>query len=91
VPHPPPPPAPAAAGTSSSGWVVQLGSFANRTNAERLAQKVHALGYPVLVSRGTSGQRLYRVQVGPAHDHAAGEQLLSKLRAQGYKGPLVPK
>jgi len=72
-------------------YVVQLGSFANRANAERLAQQVHALGYPVGVSRGTTGRRLYRVQVGPTRDRAAAEQLAAKLRMQGQRGAVVPK
>ncbi len=80
-----------AAAASATGWVVQLGSFASRANAERLAQQVRALGYQVGVSRGTTGRRLYRVQVGAAHDHAAAEQILSKLRAQGHNGSVVPR
>lgn len=91
---PPPAALPAAAtpaGSSTAAYVVQLGSFANRANAERLAQQVHALGYPVGVSRGTTGRRLYRVQVGPTHDRAAAEQTAAKLRAQGHKGAVVPK
>ncbi len=79
------------AGSSAAAYVVQLGSFANRANAERLAQQVHALGYPVGVSRGTTGRRLYRVQVGPTHDRAAAEQTAAKLQAQGHKGAVVPK
>jgi DedD protein len=91
APAAPPPPAATPAGSSAAGYVVQLGSFANRANADRLAQQVHALGYPVSVSRGTTGRRLYRVQVGPTHDRAAAEQTAAKLRAQGHKGAVVPK
>jgi DedD protein len=80
-----------AAGTGTSGYLVQLGSFASRSNAERLAQQVHGLGFPVSVSRGTTGRRLYRVQVGPARDRAAAEQMAAKLRAQGHRGTVVPK
>jgi cell division protein FtsN len=70
---------------------VQLGSFASRANAERLAQQVHGMGFQVSVSRGSTGRRLYRVQVGPAHDHAAAEQMAAKLRAQGHAGTVVPR
>jgi len=70
---------------------VQLGSFANRSNAERLAQQVHGLGYTVSVSRGSTGRRLYRVQVGPARERAAAEQMAGKLRAQGHPGAVVAK
>jgi cell division septation protein DedD len=85
-------PAPSAATTpaaSGAGYVVQLGSFASRSNAQRLAQQVHGLGYTVSVSRGTSGRRLYRVRVGPARERAAAEQLAARLRTQGHAGAVV--
>jgi DedD protein len=83
-----PPPATAA---SSGAYVVQLGSFASRANAERLAQQVRATGFQVGVSRGSTGRRLYRVQVGPVRDRGAAEQMATKLRAQGHAGAVVPK
>jgi len=90
-----PPAAPPAAtaavpATSAMAYVVQLGSFANRSNAEGLAKRVRALGFTVTISRGTTGRHLYRVQV-PARDRAAAEQILSKLRSQGHPGSLMPR
>ena len=87
----PPPPAASPAAPGAGAYVVQLGSFASRSNAERLAAQVHGLGYPVSVSRGSTGRRLYRVQVGPARDHTSAEQMAAKLRAQGHAGTVVPK
>ena len=87
----PPPAASPAAPTATGAYVVQLGSFANRANADRLAKQVHGLGYPVSVSRGSTGRRLYRVLVGPARDRASAEQMAAKLRAQGHAGAVVPK
>jgi len=75
----------------SGAWMVQLGSFASRTNAERLARQVRAGGFKVSVSQGSSGRRLYRVRVGPAHDREAATQLAVKLRAAGHSGSIVPK
>ena len=94
APHaaaPPPPAASAAPATGTGTYVVQLGSFASRANADRLAKQVHGLGYPVSVSRGSTGRRLYRVLVGPGRDHASAEQMAEKLRAQGHTGTVVPK
>jgi DedD protein len=96
--HPPPThPAPTAgtaqrAGTAetSGAYVVQLGSFASRANADRLARQVHAQGFPVSVSQGSSG-RLYRVRVGPAHDRAAAGDLAQQLRVHGHSGAVVPQ
>ena len=86
--------APSAANSvagDSGAWMVQLGSFASRTNAERLARQVRAGGFKVSVSRGSSGRRLYRVRVGPAHDREAATQLAVQLRAAGHSGSIVPK
>jgi len=75
----------------SGTWMVQLGSFASRANAERLARQVRAGGFKVSVSQGNSGRRLYRVRVGPAHDREAATQLAAKLQAAGHSGAIVPK
>ncbi|HXO15991.1 MAG TPA: SPOR domain-containing protein [Steroidobacteraceae bacterium] len=90
--------APASAAASSAAnsaaegsWMVQLGSFASRTNAERLARQVKAGGFKVSVSQGSSGRRLFRVRVGPAHDREAATQLAAKLQAAGHSGAIVPK
>jgi cell division protein FtsN len=69
---------------------VQLGSFASRANADRLARQVSAQGFPVSVSKGTSGH-LYRVRVGPAHDRAAASELAQQLRTRGHSGAVVPQ
>ena len=105
APAAPPPPMPAKSARASAAaasaansvagdsgaWMVQLGSFASRTNAERLARQVRAGGFRVSVSQGSSGRRLYRVRVGPAHDREAATQLAVKLRAAGHSGSIVPK
>ena len=106
APSPPPPSHPAssgpasgaarpppAAGTTESagGYVVQLGGFANRANAERLARQVRAQGFNVSVSQGSSGH-LYRVRVGPAHDRAGASELAQQLHARGHSGgAIVPQ
>jgi DedD protein len=81
----------AANNVTGGAWMVQLGSFASRTNAERLARQVKAGGFKVSVSQGSSGRRLFRVRVGPAHDREAATQLAAKLRAAGHSGSIVPK
>jgi cell division septation protein DedD len=71
--------------------MVQLGSFASRANAERLAQQLRARGFQAGVSQGSSGRRLFRVRAGSAPTRAAAEQLAAKLSAAGHKGEIVPK
>jgi len=85
--HASPPPVPEATGA----WMVQLGSFASRANAERLAQQLKGQGFTASVSQGTSGRHLYRVRIGPVHDKAAATQLQGKLKAAGHSGAVVPR
>lgn len=81
----------ASASSQSGAWMVQLGSFASRANAERLAQQLRARGFQMSVSQGSAGRRLYRVRAGPAASRAAALQLAAKLHAAGHAGALVPK
>ena len=80
-------------GTSAKGaWAVQLGSFANRTNAERLAQQLRQQGFHGSVSALTSGGRtLYRVRAGTAADRSSAEQLAARVKAAGHASTVVPK
>jgi cell division septation protein DedD len=82
----PPPPAAQGSGT----YFVQLGSFASRANADRLARQGRAQGFTVSVSQGSSGH-LYRVRVGPARDHSAAAELAQHLHARGHRGAIVPQ
>jgi cell division septation protein DedD len=75
----------------SGAFMVQLGSFASRANADHLARQVRAQGFQVSVSQGSSGRHLYRVRVGPAHDRAAVVALAQQLRSAGHSGSVVPK
>lgn len=86
----PPPRATGSSGTAiGDGWMVQLGSFAHRANAERLAKQLRARGFQVSVSRGSAGRRLYRVRAGPTRERADAEQLALRLRATGQRGEVV--
>jgi cell division septation protein DedD len=79
------------ASASMGVYVVQLGSFASRANAERLARQVRGQGFEVMVSQGSSGRHLYRVRVGPAHDRGAATLLEQRLRSAGHSGSIVPQ
>jgi len=95
-PREPPPRAatrqPAAEQTPAvdSGWVVQLGSFASRDNAERLAADVRKGGYRAFVSRFESGRSVrYRVRVGPERERAQAEALARRLQRDGRQVSIV--
>jgi DedD protein len=85
------PGAPLSSTAGSGAFMVQLGSFASRANADHLARQVRARGFQVSVSQGSSGRHLYRVRVGPAHDRAAATALAQQLAAAGHSGSVVPK
>lgn len=75
----------------STGWVVQLGSFASRQNADRLAHLLAGRGFRMSVSPAQAGPReLWRVRAGPVHDRASAQRLAARLRALGHRGELLP-
>lgn len=77
--------------TAASGeFFVQLGSFAARDSAERLAAEVRRKGFAVKVSATRSGQQtLHRVRVGPVGERPAANALAERLRAAGHTGRIV--
>jgi DedD protein len=79
--------APAA---SRHAWAVQLGSFASKANADRLAHRLQGSGGSFYVVAGGSGSALrYRVRMGPLTDRGAAERALAKLKAQGHSATIV--
>ncbi len=81
----------ARSSASSTGWMVQLGSFASRKNADRLARSLERRGFRMSVSPARAGSRvLWRVRAGPAGDRAGAQRLAARLRALGHRGELLP-
>jgi len=73
-----------------SGWVVQLGSFSSRQNAQRLADEVSGRGFSVfLMPLDRSGKKLYRVRVGPRDTRAQAAELAGDLAKIGYSGQVA--
>jgi len=99
-----PPPGPAAAppggndGPAGTGdvsatgmWAVQLGSFSNPDNAERLAALLRSQGYAAFLSQlKTSSGPLHRVRIGPQKDRDSAEAVAKRLAADGHKGQVLP-
>ena len=83
---------PASAPQSATGmWAVQLGSFSNRANAERLASELRGKGYAAFLSQlSSSGGPLHRVRIGPQKDRASAESMAARLAADGHRGQVVP-
>ncbi|MGD9597581.1 MAG: SPOR domain-containing protein [Steroidobacteraceae bacterium] len=84
VPAKPAPAAPAA------GYAVQIGSFGDPANADRLVATLHKGGFAAFIVPTRDGRTLYRVRVGPVADRADAERLAARLVAAGQSGRIVP-
>ena len=84
-PEPPP-------NTSSTGmWAVQLGSFGNQQNADRLAADLRKQGFAAFLSQlPTDSGQLHRVRIGPQKDRESAEAMAERLQKAGHKGQVVP-
>lgn len=65
-------------------WVVQMGSFKEKANATRLANKLRASGYKAFTREITSahGSVQTRVYIGPEHKQVAALKLSSEVEQQ---------
>jgi DedD protein len=87
-----PPPTVVDATSSSTGmWAVQLGSFSNPQNAEKLAAELRKQGFAAFLSQLTieSGP-LHRVRIGPQKDRDSAEAMAARLKRAGHTGQVVP-
>ncbi len=93
-PEPVKPTAQQAAPTDASStgmWAVQLGSFGNQQNAERLAADLRKQGFAAFLSQlSTDSGQLHRVRIGPQKDRESAEAMVARLAKAGHKGQVVP-
>jgi rare lipoprotein A len=73
-----------ANGTTLSGMFVQVGAFAERANAVRLARQLSSLAPSVIAAANVDGRTLYRVRLGPLADMAEADRLLARTVAAGH-------
>ncbi|MEE8321137.1 MAG: SPOR domain-containing protein [Gammaproteobacteria bacterium] len=65
-----------------TAWVVQLGSFSSKENADSLNKKLRKAGYPAFIEPiKREGGTIYRVRVGPELLRSDAESLLEKLKS----------
>jgi DedD protein len=91
-PAPKPDPQTMPADSSPTGmWAVQLGSFGNQENAERLAADLRKQGFAAFLSQlSTDAGQLHRVRIGPQKDRDSAEAMAARLQEAGHKGQVVP-
>jgi len=86
-------PAQVAAGTSPTGmWAVQLGSFADKQNAENLAAELRKQDFAAFLSQisTSSGQLHHRVRIGPQKGREAAAAMAARLLEAGHPGKVLP-
>jgi len=69
-----------------SGFVVQVGAFANADAAKKLQEKLRKQGYPSYTEK--SGNKV-RVRIGDYSSHAEAEKIRRKLEIQGMQPDVV--
>ncbi|MBT8107281.1 MAG: SPOR domain-containing protein [Gammaproteobacteria bacterium] len=90
--EPPPSSKPAPTAASTTGmWAVQLGSFSNKDNAEKLAADLRRQGYAAFLSQlQTANGVMHRVRIGPQKDRQSAEAMATRLSRVGHNGKVVP-
>lgn len=73
----------------SAGFAVQIGTFGQKGNADRLVAKLRSQDFPVYLSPTPGAKKLYRVRVGPVADRAEAEHLAARLAAADIAGTIV--
>ncbi|MCB1759868.1 MAG: SPOR domain-containing protein [Gammaproteobacteria bacterium] len=66
-----------------SAWVVQVGSFSQRENAQNLVERLRGKSFAVDMEQvSIKGKTLYRVMVGPEVDRAQAEAILARVNKE---------
>ncbi len=80
-----------SATSATSAWVVQIGSFGDRKNAEKEVASLKAKGFPAFLRRFVTSEEkvLYRVRVGPENDRSRAVKLSERLSKAGIRGQIV--
>jgi DedD protein len=82
---------PTPTASTTGMWAVQLGSFSNKENAEKLAANLRKQGYAAFLSQlATDSGQLHRVRIGPQKDRQSAEAMAARLLKVGHKGQVVP-
>lgn len=79
---PAPPPGETASTTVEEGWIVQLGSFSSKQNAEDLRDQIQKKGFKAFVDEVmVDGKPIQRVRIGPMEKKSGAEAIRDKLAA----------
>jgi len=66
--------------TGVTGWVIQVGSFSSKDNADRLVEELRGRGFQSFNEPSDiRGQKIYRVLVGPEVQKEGSERSMQRL------------
>jgi DedD protein len=75
--------------SATNGWVVQVGAFRSRQNADRQVSRLRAKGYTAFVAAGSGS--LFHVRVGPFSERADADRTATRLQREEGLKPLVTR
>ncbi len=77
---------------NEQSWMLQVGSFSSRKNADKYRDELRKKGYKAQVIAETSkGKTIYTVRIGPDLSKSRMEKLRKKLKKQGIDGYIVSR
>jgi len=66
-----------------SAWIIQVGSFSKRGNAEKLVKQLRGKSFSTDIEQASvKGRTMYRVLVGPEIDRKRAEAMLARLNRE---------
>jgi len=66
-----------------SAWIIQVGSFSKRGNAEKLVTQLRGKSFSADIEQASvKGRTMYRVLVGPEVDRKRAEAMLARLNRE---------
>ena len=79
--------APVKSGSAIQRWVVQVGSFTDAKKAFGLRDDLRKKRYKAFVEKisGRTGQKMYRVRIGPVTKRVQADSMSLKLKTEGIK------
>lgn len=75
---------------ATGDWVVQVGGFNSRENADAQVKQLQAKGFSAFVHNSTGPGPTYRVRLGPFPERPEAERLAARLVKEGFT-PLVTR
>ena len=85
------PPATARADPTGDGFVVQVAATKVRREADTIARRLAAKGFPAFVSVSTSGPQMFRVRVGTYADRHQAQTIAARLEKEEQFKPWITK